>query len=78
MSESKLKHAALSLAADITLKSMRHSPERCARNLMELGLSAYPSSVSQEERDIVYESFKILCKKGDAAKAKDLFLSIFK
>jgi hypothetical protein len=35
--EMKLKKAAMLAALDITLARMQKSPERCARNLLELG-----------------------------------------
>ena len=60
--EHKLKYAALNAAVDITLKGIKRSPERCARNLIELGLSAFPNSINEAQKDVLYNNFYDLVK----------------
>lgn len=75
--EGKLKKVALIAAVDISLKRISKSPERCARNLLELGLSAYPDKVLKEEQAQLYTKLLILCKNGDAQETKNLFITTF-
>ena len=76
--ELKLKCAALNAAVDITLKGLKKSPERCARNLIELGTSAFPNLLSEKEKDILYNKILNVCKNVDLIAAKELFFQSFK
>ena len=78
MLESKLKRAALSAAVDVALKNLKKSPERCARNLVELGTSAFPNRINNQEKDVLYHGLLNLCKNVDADGAKELFSKYFK
>lgn len=75
--EMRLKKAAVIAALDISLKRMYRSPERCARNLMELGLGAFPDKLSAREQSAVLEELLSICKSGDAAKVRELFFTCF-
>jgi hypothetical protein len=75
--EAKLRQAAVMAAVDISLKRMEKSPERCARNLVELGLSAYPNKIPKEERSNFYNNILEICKSGDTQQARDVFFNIF-
>lgn len=75
--ELKLKRAALNAAVDITLKGMKRSPERCARNLIELGISAFPNLLSEKEKNVLYDKILIVCKNVDINAAKELFFQSF-
>ena len=75
--ELKLKLAALNAAVDITLKGMKKSPERCARNLVELGVSAFPNFLNEKEKDILYDKILVICKNVDFIAAKELFFQSF-
>jgi hypothetical protein len=75
--EMKLKKAAIIAALDITLARMQKSPERCARNLLELGLTTYPGKLDKKRQGEMSQLLLELCKKGDAAGARELFLSGF-
>lgn len=77
MLEIKLKQAALNAAVDISLKRMKKSPERCARNLMELGLSAYPDKLEKKDRADFYLKLLDICKRESAEEAKALFYDMF-
>lgn len=73
----RLKKAAVTAALDIRLARIHRSPERCARNLMELGLSAFPDRLTKDEQFILLQKFMMLCKSHDAIKARELFLASF-
>lgn len=75
--EMKLKKAALIAALDLSLARMKKSPERCARNLMELGLTTYPGKLSKKQQNEMLQLLLELCKKGDIARVRDVFLSCF-
>lgn len=75
--EFKLKEAALIVAVDISLKRMKKSPERCARNLMELGVSAYPEKVQKKDRPVFFQKLLTICKADDMNGAKELFFNTF-
>ena len=77
ISEGKIKKAALLVALDISLKRMKKSPERCARNLMELGSAAYPDKLSKKEQQELLNELVSVSKGGDMNKVKDLFVEIF-
>ncbi|MGN1456871.1 MAG: hypothetical protein ACI4XP_02820 [Acutalibacteraceae bacterium] len=67
----KLKMAALSAATNIIIKNCERSPERCVRNLLELG-GKYIEC--KQAREILFE----ICKTGNKEKLKQTFLSMIK
>lgn len=71
--EFKLKKAMLTSAVDIIVKGAGKSPERCARNLIELGEKAFPNILTKSQQKVLYSELLELCKKNDISKAKDLF-----
>jgi hypothetical protein len=73
----EIKKAALLAAVDIALKRMNRSPKRCARNITELGINAFPNRFSMEEYPLVQKEFLLICKAKDPIKAKELFVSYF-
>ena len=73
----KLKKAAVLAALDINLKRMHRSPERCARNLMELGLTAFPDKLSKQDQSELLQKLLTACKSKDALKIRELFLLNF-
>lgn len=75
--ESKLKQAALTVALDISLRRMKKSPERCARNLVELGLTAYPDEFSKKDRLDIYQKLLDLCKEDNTEEVRALFFNTF-
>ncbi len=75
--ETKIKQAALMTAVDISLKRMQKSPERCARNLTELGFMTFPNKISKDTRDDFFEKLLLLCKAGDSQGARELFTNTF-
>lgn len=75
--EGKFKKTALLVAVDICLRKAKSSPKRCARNLIELGLSAYPNKIAEKEQSDLYQSLLSLFEAGDTASAKTLFSSVF-
>lgn len=77
MLENKLKQVALLAAVDISLKRMKKSPERCARNLMELGLCAYPDRITGKERSDLFQKLILLCKGGDIQEVRNTFIQTF-
>jgi hypothetical protein len=73
----KIKKAAITAALDIRLARMRRSPERCARNLMELGINSFPDKLSKEEQSDVFQRLMFYCKAKDLQKARELFVKSF-
>ncbi len=75
--EGKLRRVALLAAVDICLKKMICSPKRCARNLIELGLSAYPDKLNNAEQNDLYKKLLTIFKSGNLPEAKALFITVF-
>ena len=75
--EYKLKKAALFAAVELTLRRMRRSPERCARNLIELGIAAFPGKIQKNEVNATYHEFLSICQNADAEAARELFFKVF-
>lgn len=73
----RIKKAALTAALDIRLARMHQSPERCARNLMELGQGAFPDKLSMEEQLKVFQELVSMCKSNAPSEARDLFIQSF-
>lgn len=72
----KFKYISIDKTLNITLRNMQKSPERCTRNLLELGLA-----ISNKKYDLVqqklYPEFLELCKNNDKTAVKELFFSYF-
>jgi len=75
--EYKLKKAALYAAVDIALHRMHRSPERCARNLIELGVASFPSKIKKGEINAKYQEFLTVCQTSDAETVRELFFKVF-
>lgn len=75
--ELKLKQAALKVAVDISLRRMKKSPERCARNLIELGITAYPDKTSKKDRQNFYQKLLDICKSENIEEARSFFFETF-
>jgi DNA-binding protein Fis len=75
--DGKMKKIALLAAVDVCLRSMKISPKRCARNLIELGISAYPDKITGKEQNDLYQNLMTYFENGDIQKAKSLFSSVF-
>lgn len=75
--ELKLKRAVLNCAVDITLKRIQRSPERCARNLIELGLAAHPKKMGKAEIEAFYGTLLQMCKSGDCQGVREAFFQTF-
>jgi len=73
----KMKKAAIAVALDIRLSRIRRSPERCARNLIELGLGAYPGKLTTAQQELLLQELMMACRSKDMIKARDLFISSF-
>jgi hypothetical protein len=73
----KVKKAAVTAALDIRLARMHRSPERCARNLMELGICAFPGKLTKDEQLLLQQEFMLLCRNRDIIKARELFFASF-
>jgi len=75
--EAKIKKAALFAAVDISFKRMKKSPERCARNLMELGINTFPNKIAKSDYAIFSQKLLVFCKNNDLQGAHELFIEIF-
>ena len=75
--ESKIKQAALLVAVDISFRRIKKSPERCARNLMEIGINTFPDKLAKKEYDSFLQELIFLCKDSDAQGARELIIKIF-
>jgi len=76
--EKKLKNATLNFALDIILKRSKKSPERCARNMIELGILNFPESVEKMNKEVLYKKFLNSCKSLELSQIKIVFFDIFK
>ncbi len=72
-----IKKAALLAAVDMSLKRMNRSPKRCARNMTELGMNAFPNRYPEEEYPRIQQELLNACKAQDPLKARELFISYF-
>ena len=75
--ESKIKQVALLVAVDISFKRIKKSPERCARNLMELGNNTFPNKLTKDQYADFSQQLILLCENKDAQGARELFIQIF-
>jgi hypothetical protein len=75
--DGKLKRVALLVAVDIRLRKVSNSPKRCARNIIELGISAYPNKISQAEKNNLYRDLLTFFENDDIPAVKTLFCSVF-
>ncbi|MDP4153581.1 MAG: hypothetical protein Q8865_09130 [Bacillota bacterium] len=75
--ERKIKRAAQSVAVDIALKRMRRSPERCARNLVELGSASCAHRLSRSEFKEIYDKLLAICRESDEEAAREMFFMTF-
>lgn len=73
----KFKKAAVIAALDITLTRVHRSPERCARNLLEIGTSAFPNKLTRQEQATLLQELLLLCRKKDIINIRNLFLMYF-
>lgn len=75
--DGKMKRIALLAAVDIHLRRGRISPKRCARNLIELGTSAYPEKLTQKEQIELYNNLIVAIADKDPAIIRSLFSNAF-
>ena len=75
--EGRLKEIAMTAAVDLKIKRMKNSPERCARNLMELGQSASSIKLTPKEEKQLYHNLLDSCKHNAPDKTKDIFRNAF-
>ena len=75
--ESRIKLAALLVAVDISFKRIKKCPERCARNLMEIGINTFPNKMTKNQYENFLQRLILLCKSNDAQGARELFIQIF-
>ncbi len=75
--DGKVKKVALMAAVDFCLKKTSQSPKRCARNLIELGISAYPGRIDKSEQNELYQKFLDFFENNDISSARGLFTSVF-
>ncbi|BCN31172.1 hypothetical protein [Anaeromicropila herbilytica] len=71
-----IRHIAIEKSLNIILRSSKRSPERCARNLLELGTGVYKKN-SNVMKEGLYPLFVDLCKKNDKEAIKELFYRTF-
>lgn len=72
-----MKRVVVLVAVDLCLKRRKSSPKRCARNLIELGLSAYPDKLTQNEQNSLYNDLMKAITDGDISASRDLFSTAF-
>jgi hypothetical protein len=61
---------------NIILRNMQKSPERCIRNLLELGLSINKKSKEIDTEEL-FPIFLVYCKNNDRDAVKELFNHTF-
>lgn len=72
----KFKYIAIDKTLNIILRNMQKSPERCSRNLLELGATINSKNYNLQQQKL-YPEFLELCKNNDKTAVKDLFCSYF-
>lgn len=75
--DGKIKRVALLAAVDICLRRGKSSPKRCARNLIELGVLAYPDKLSSKEQNDLYDHLIEAIIKVDITAIHSLFSESF-
>ncbi|BCN29155.1 hypothetical protein [Anaeromicropila herbilytica] len=71
-----IKYIAMEKTLNIILRSSKRSPERCARNLLELG-SGINNTKGNIGKDTLYPLFLDLCKQNNKDEIKKLFYQSF-
>lgn len=71
-----MKYIAIEKTVNIILRNMQRSPERCARNLLELGSTIYKKN-NDVMKEGLYPLFLDLCKKNKKNEVKELFYRSF-
>ena len=66
----------LEIAIPIILRNRKRSPERCVRNLMELGEKVSSSSI-HVSKDRIYHNLLELCKGDEQQAILDYFYDVF-
>ena len=72
-----LKAIIIDVNIDILLKNITKSPTRCARNLIELGLSSTFNDNLKSKKDELYKSLLSLLEKGNIKEIKEWFFKTF-
>lgn len=72
-----LKAIIIDVNIDLLLKSITKSPTRCARNLLELGLSSTIKDNLKAQKDELYKVILSLLEKGNVKEIKDWFFKTF-
>ncbi len=74
---SKIQSDLINLTLDLNLKDLT-SPDRCARNLLELGLKIRPAlAEARQQADKLYRRLLDLVKSGDRTALHAWFLKTF-
>jgi hypothetical protein len=71
-----IKYIAIEKTLNTILRYANKSPERCARNLIELGTGIYKKK-GNVTKEGLYPIFLDLCKKDDKDKIKEYFYRSF-
>ena len=75
--EIRLKNAVLDVKLDNILRGIARSPERCARNLVDLGKSVSPKELTRIEYRLLYDEFLRLGISSDIEGTKRNFFRHF-
>ncbi len=75
--DGKIKRVVLIAAVDICIHREKISPKRCARNIIELGTSAYPNKLSSKERNDLYDQLLPAITDKDSGAIHALFSDAF-
>lgn len=70
------EYASLNITIPIILRCRKRAPERCVRNLMELGELLYKHYNSEEKTEI-YQELLLLCKGKDQQAITDYFMKVY-
>lgn len=71
------KSVILGINIDMILKNITKSPNRCARNIIELGLASTLKDNLKLQKDLLYNNLLILFDKGNIKEIKDWFFNTF-
>lgn len=77
MSYKDFKSIIISINIDNILKNISKSPQRCARNIIELGFASTFKENLKLQKELLYNNLLVLIKKGNLKEIKEWFFKTF-
>lgn len=71
------KSIVININIDYILKSITKAPERCARNIVELGLASTIKDNLKAQKDLLYNKLLTILKSENISEIKEWFFKTF-